>query len=279
MSSLILITGASTGIGRAAAEMLAQRGHEVLAGVRNAQAAEALRQFPRVTPVLLDVANEAQIAEAVAHAQRLAANRPVVLINNAGIAVGGPVECVPLARWREQFEVNVLGLVRMTQACLPLIRRSRGRIVNVGSIAGLLTSPSFGPYSASKHAVEAISDALRMELRSFGVAVSLIEPGPVDTPIWDKNIHTLGAQTAQWSPELREVYGTDVKRTEQNLRTMAEDSVPMGTVMRAIRSAVESARPRPRYLVASGRLRGLLRLTRLIPTRWTDGALLRRYGM
>lgn len=184
-----VITGASTGIGRSAALHLDRLGHRVIAGVRNPGDGDALRTSAseRLTPVVLDVTDADDIAQAVQVVDDALGGGPLDgLVNNAGISLGGPLEFLDIDRLRLQLEVNVVGLVAVTQALLPLLRRGPGRIVNIGSIGGRVTSPFMGPYCASKYAVEALSDALRMELGPWGIHVSVVEPGPVHSPIWDK---------------------------------------------------------------------------------------------
>ena len=177
MARLALVTGASTGIGRACALHLAGRGFDVLAGVRNpADAPEGLE------PLRLDVTSEADVAAA---AERVG-DELHALVNNAGIAISGPVEVVPMDEWRRQLEVNLLGQIAVTRALLPAIVRARGRIVNMSSISGRVANPLFGPYAASKFGLEAVTDALRREVAAHGVRVVGVEPGVIATPIWAK---------------------------------------------------------------------------------------------
>src|SRR5216684_7141096 len=181
----IVITGASTGIGEACALRLDGLGYRVFAGVRRFADGEALKKksSDRLSPVMLDVTSEESITAAV----RTVGDVPLAgLVNNAGIVVAGPLELIPIAMWRKQLEVNVIGQVAVTQAFLPMLRAGCGRIVNMGSIAGRSALPFSGPYCASKFALEGLTDSLRMELRQFGISVSIIEPGAVKTPIWEK---------------------------------------------------------------------------------------------
>ena len=177
MPRLALVTGASTGIGRACATHLAGLGFHVLAGVRDpADAPDGLE------PLLLDVTSESDVAAA---AERVGGELHA-LVNNAGIAISGPVEIVPVEEWRRLMEVNLLGQVAVTRALLPAILRARGRVVNMSSISGRVANPLFGPYAASKFALEAVSDALRREVGPHGVRVVSVEPGGIATPIWGK---------------------------------------------------------------------------------------------
>src|SRR3954462_12272580 len=178
----VLIRGASTGIGRATALELARRGATVLAGVRDPADGEALG--PAVTPLPLDATDAAPVAAAGEEAARRGLD---ALVNNAGIAVTGPLEYLPLDELRRQLEVNTVVQLAGTQACLPALRASRGRIVNVSSVAGRVVLPLYGPYAASKFALEALSDALRQELEG-AVSVSVVEPGAIATPIWERSL-------------------------------------------------------------------------------------------
>src|SRR2546429_6668900 len=182
----VLISGASTGIGRACAEHLDGLGFAIFAGVRNQSDADSLRGAGsgRTQPVMLDVTEPESIASALRIVDEAATAGLSGLVNNAGISVGGPLEFVEIDEWRRGLEVNFIGQVAVTQAALPALRKARGRIVNMTSIGGRLASPFLGPYNASKYALEAVTDSLRLELRQFGVAVAAIEPGAVATPIW-----------------------------------------------------------------------------------------------
>ena len=183
----VLVTGASTGIGEACVLRLDRLGHRVYAGVRSEEHAHGLRQrgSDRIVPVLLDVTDQAQIDAA---AQQIADGGGSLdgVVSNAGIGRGGPLEYLPVEVWREQLEVNVPGQVAVTKAVLPLIRAARGRIVFIGSISGKVATQLMGPYNASKFAIEAIGESLRSELHPWGISVSVVEPGAVKTPIWDK---------------------------------------------------------------------------------------------
>jgi NAD(P)-dependent dehydrogenase (short-subunit alcohol dehydrogenase family) len=191
----------------------------------------------------------------------------VGLVNNAGIAVGGPLEFLPLDDLRQQLEVNVVGPVAMAQAFLPLLRRGGGRIVQMGSVSGLFASPFLGPYSASKFALEALSDALRVELRPWGIHVSIIEPGVIATPIWRKSLAAADEALAEMPPALEELYGQTlgaVRREVQGLR-----GVPAARVADAVVHALTAARPRARYHVIGPSARVRLALAYL-PSRLRD---------
>jgi len=243
-----LVTGASSGIGETTTRTLVARGARVFAGVRKPDdAARLSRELgDRVTPLILDVTNATNIANA-AHAIEAAGGMLDGLVNNAGIAVAGPLEYVPISDLRRQFEINVLGVVAVTQALLPAIRAATGRIVNVGSIQGRTTFPFLGPYSASKHALEAITTALRIELAPFSIAVALIEPGAVRTPIWDRAERAAAEQTDRLSERARIDYGGAMSRMRALAARASESAIPPETVASAIVHALEDAHPRARY--------------------------------
>ena len=188
-SDAVVITGASTGIGAACALTLDSLGYRVFAGIRNPADGETLQRQagPRLMPIRLDVTDPASIAGASHTVTAMIGDHGLAgLINNAGIGVAGPIEALPLTDWRRQFEVNLFGLIATTQTFLPLIRKGRGRIINMGSIAGRASMPFMAPYAASKHALVAVTDALRIELQPWGIRVALIEPGAIATPIWER---------------------------------------------------------------------------------------------
>ena len=266
---LVVVTGASTGIGRATARHLAQAGFYVLAGVRTDAAAETVGA-EGVEPVRIDIADPDQIARL---AQRVADDpegRPLqALVNNAGIAVAAPVEVIPLDEWRRQFEINLFGHVAVIQALLPALIASRGRIVNVSSIGGLVAGPTYGAYSGSKFALEAVSDALRREVRHLGVEVVLVEPGAIATPIWEKGLATAKGLTDKMTAEQRERYRQITAAAGRRAQQAARDGVPPEQVARVITDAVTARRPRTRYLVGRD-ARITARLAALLPDRVMD---------
>ena len=238
----VLVTGASTGIGRATAMMLAELGATVYAGTRDAASGYGLG--PYVRPVRLDVTNDVEIVDVAAQIERLDA-----LVNNAGIAVTGPLEFLPLDELRRQLEVNTLGALAVTQACLPALRRTRGRIVNVSSISGRAVLPLYGPYAASKYALEALSDALRRELRPAGIHVSVIQPGAIATPIWERGTARADALWEALPPVAHERYGQLVSTIRAEAMKQPEEGAPPEAVARVIATALTARRPRTRYLV------------------------------
>lgn len=265
-----LVTGASSGIGRAVAVYLAERGHGVVAGVRRAADAPA---HSLIRPVLLDVTDAAQLAAAAANTGPLSG-----LINNAGVTFAGPVEYLPLDRLREQLEVNVVGLVAATQAFLPAVRAGRGRIVMISSTAGRVATPLLGAYSASKFAVEAISDALRMELRAWGLPVIVIEPGSFKSRNRASTEAAVSAYRVAMSEEAEARYGQAMDNFVQfSKKTEASAADPEG-VAAVVERALTVSRPRERYLVGAD-ARMTVALRRHLPTRKMDAMLCKAIGL
>lgn len=273
----IVITGASTGIGEACALYLDELGYRVFAGVRRPSDGEALRAkaSARLTPVMLDVADVASIDRAAEEVKEAVGAAGLAgLVNNAGIGVGGPLEVVPLADLRKQFEVNVIGQVAVTQAFLPLLRQGRGRIVNMGSIAGRSVMPFLGPYSASKFALEALTDAMRLEFQPWGIQVSIVEPGAIESRIWDKAKHAADQMEAATGPEARARYGEAVARVREAMEQAAQRAIPALVVAKAVAHALSADRPKTRYLVGlDAKLRAAL--AAWLPNRAQDWLLTR----
>lgn len=275
MSTPILITGASTGIGRCAALDLDQRGHRVFAGVRSQADAQALRQAAseRLTPITLDVTRAEDIQAAAAQIKERLEGQPLMgLVNNAGVAVPGPLEVLPLEELRWQLEVNVIGVVAVTQAMLPLLRPGPGRIVNVGSISGKISSPFVGAYSASKHALEAITDALRAELAPWDIWTCVIEPGQVATPIWDKADDVVQQARQKFGERGWELYGEAMQAASRVIHNGRTRGVAPEAVAKAIHHALTAPRPRTRYLVGPD-ARGGAALRWLLPDKAFDAAI------
>lgn len=273
----ILITGASTGIGRACAEHLQRLGFTVFAGVRTQSDMDLLREAG-THPLLLDVTDSEAIVSALRTIDEVAPLGLAGLVNNAGIVVGGPLEFVAIEEWRHQLEVNFIGQIAVTQAALPALRRARGRIVNVTSIGGRLATPFLGPYNASKFALEAVTDALRLELRRFGIEVSAIEPGAVATPIWEKGRASAEQVTASMSPESLELYGTGIDALRNGISQLERSGVPALQVARVIEHALLARRPKPRYVVGrDAKMR--LAVSKFLPTRVMDRLVARVMGL
>ena len=277
LSDAVVITGASTGIGAACALALDKAGYRVFAGVRNPADGERLQRQagPRLMPIRLDVTDPASISAASHTVTAMVGERGLAgLLNNAGIGVAGPVELLPLADWRRQFEVNVFGLIAVTQTFLPLVRRGRGRIINMGSIAGRAAMPFMAPYAASKHALEAITDALRIELQPWGIRVALIAPGAIATPIWGKTRKEVDSWDAAWSQDLKAMYQEGFTRIKEAATAAGEQAQPAGVVAEAVTHALRSRWPKTRYLVGSdAAIRAYLAM--LLPDRLNDWLITR----
>ncbi len=275
---IIVITGASTGIGRACAMHLDQLGFSVFAGVRRDADSAALRSAAsdRLTPLRIDVTDAGSIVAARAQVEAAAAGRGMHgLVNNAGVGVGGPLEFVPLDDLRRQLEVNVIGQVAVTQAFLPMLRQARGRIVYIGSIAGRMATPFIAPYAASKFALEAISDALRVELRPWGIGVAIVEPGSIATPIWEKAKDTTKQVSDDLSPEGHELYGAAVSSLREVMADFEKRAIPAERVAKAVAHALLSKRPKTRYLVGTD-ARIQAALAAVVPDRINDRLIARQ---
>ena len=273
----VVITGASTGIGEACALHLAGLGFRVFAGVRKEADAAALRgkAMGRIAPLSLDVTDPAALGRAAAEVAGAVGDGGLAgLVNNAGIAVAAPLEFLPLDEFRRQLEVNVTGQLAATQAFLPLLRRGRGRIVNMSSIAGRIAGPMIGPYHASKFALEALSDALRLELRPWGLHVAVIEPGTIATPIWAKSGAAAEALLAALPARAHELYGPQIAAMRARAARAEGSGIPPRRVAEAVAHALTARRPKTRYLVGTDARIGAL-VARL-PDRLRDRLLLRR---
>lgn len=249
----VVITGASSGIGRACALRMDRAGWRVFAGVRSDAAADALREAgsERLIPVRLDVTDEDSIASAVALVREQVGERGLHgLVNNAGVAKGGVLEFIDLDAVRQMLEINVVGVLAVTQPLIPLLRQARGRIVMMSSIAGRSATPIVGAYAASKHALEALTDALRVELHPWGIQVSAVEPGNVNTPIWDKALAEAERALAEMSPEARRLYGPLIELGIRKARKAAQGrGTPPEAVAEVVHHALTAAKPKTRYLV------------------------------
>jgi NAD(P)-dependent dehydrogenase (short-subunit alcohol dehydrogenase family) len=276
--ALALVTGASTGIGRATALRLAASGWTVLAGLRDLEAGERLeRDAPaagaggRVIALSLDVTDAAQMAGAAELVEREASATSGggldALVNNAGVGMSGPLELVSAEELRRLFEVNTFAQLAVTQAMLPMLRRGRGRIVFVSSVGGRVAMAYSGAYAASKHALEAFADALRVELRDAGVQVALVEPGSVATPIWGKAREEV--ERASIPPDLQAQYGHVPAAMGRVIEKTARRGVTPELVAETIERALRARRMRARYLVGVD-ARAMLVAKRLLPDRVFD---------
>jgi len=261
----VLVTGASSGIGHASALRLVASGWRVFGGVRSEEDAERLRGHG-VEPLQLDVTDSAAIAAAA----EVVGGELHGLVDNAGIAIAAPLELVPLDELRRQLEVNVVGQVAVLQAFLPLLRRSRGRVVLVGSVGGRSALPFLGPYAASKHALEAIADSLRVELAPWGIGVSIVEPASVKTAVWTKGAAQADVMRAGISHERDELYAARIERFKA-VAMKRGPGIDPDVVAQAVEHALTASRPKARYLV--GRDAHIRAWIERLPTRLRDRVL------
>jgi NAD(P)-dependent dehydrogenase (short-subunit alcohol dehydrogenase family) len=268
----VLVTGASTGIGRACAERLDRAGWRVFAGVRREEDAGSLREAgsARMAPLLLDITDAAAIAAA---SERIGEATGAAgldgLVNNAGIAVGGPLETLPIDDFRRQVEVNLTAHVAVTQSLLPAIRRARGRIVFITSIGGLMAFPMFGAYHAAKFGLEAVGDVFRQELRPWGIRVAIVEPGSIATPIWERGQAEAEEIAERVGDGHDELYGEAMEGFREIARKTGERGIPPEKVAERVDHALAARRPRIRYLVGAD-ARGQALAARLVPDRLLD---------
>jgi NAD(P)-dependent dehydrogenase (short-subunit alcohol dehydrogenase family) len=268
----VVITGASTGIGKASALELDRRGFHIFAGVRSDAAAQELRATAsaRLTPLMIDVT----VADSIAAAARKVADAVgdvglSGLVNNAGVAVPGPIELVPIDDFRRQLEINVIGHVAVTQAFLPLLRKARGRVVNMSSISGGVSLPYMGAYAASKFALEAVSDALRLELRTWGIRVACIEPGAIATPIWDKSLAEADLLAGRIDPAAIALYEADMTVIRGLVQHSIRTAAPVDRVVKAVVHAMTARRPKAHYYLG-GQVWMSFHLLRILPDRLRD---------
>jgi short-subunit dehydrogenase len=267
----ILITGASTGIGRECALILDKEGFKVYAGVRNSQDFDALNEIGtgNIQPVILDVCKEKDINDLFKTIEKDGDNPLFGIINNAGIGISGIIEATPVEELVKLFEVNLIGLHRVTKAMLPYIRKNKGRIINIGSSSSFFAGPGMGPYAASKFAVRAYNDALRIEMKTQNVHVSLVAPGPIESAIWDKAKNYKEYMRSKIDSELKEVYKVFVKASDKILDRIKPK--PASLVAKAVLHALTSKKPKFVYMVNANAVRVLS----WIPQRWSDHLLLK----
>ena len=276
-----LITGASTGIGRASALRLDAEGWRVFAGVRREEDAASLRDAAseRLVPLMLDVTDPGQIdAAAEQIGKEMGETGLDGLVNNAGIGIFGPLETLPIEDLRRQIEVNLIAQVDVTQAMLPMVRRARGRVVFVSSVGGRIALPFGGAYHASKYGIEAVADSLRQELRPWGIEVAAIEPGSIDTPIWERGERTADEIATRTPAAQEELYGKTIERFRVAVKKTAARGIDPDKVAKAIAHALSASRPRTRYLVGAD-ARGQAFLSRLLPDRLLDRVVARVMGI
>ncbi|MGD1237129.1 SDR family NAD(P)-dependent oxidoreductase [Mycobacterium seoulense] len=268
-NQLIVVTGASTGMGAATARELARNGFHVLAGVRRDADADALRA-ERIEPHILDITVESDVAAIADRVANDPLRRPLrALINNAGIAINAPVETLPLEQWRRQFEVNLFGHIAMTQALLPALLLSSGTVVNISSVGGKVVLPTYGAYAGSKFALEAVSDALRREVGDFGIKVVVVEPGAVKTEMAERGIATAEALMANMTAAQLARYDALAAAVTAQARSFGEDGVSAEHAAKVIVKAATASRPRTRYTIGRDAAI-LLRISRVVSDRVLD---------
>ncbi|MCX4782396.1 SDR family oxidoreductase [Streptomyces sp. NBC_01264] len=267
---LVVVTGASTGMGASAARELARRGFHVLAGVRRDRDADAIRSTG-IEPLILDI-TEPEHVEALAARVESDPRALHALVNNAGIQVNGPVEALPLAEWRRVFEVNLFGHIAVTQVLLPALLRAKGRVVNISSVGGKFAMATYGAYAGSKFALEAVSDSLRREVAPLGVRVVVVEPGGVRTEMAARGVETANRLSARMTPEQEERYGDMVRANNELMASGTASGLTADAAALVIAKAVTTPRPRTRY--TAGRDAALIvRLGRILSDRTLDRVL------
>lgn len=278
MLKSVLISGASSGIGKALSLELDRRGYKVFAGIRNLDDADALRSQSsgQLTPVMLDLTQTGMVASACQSISDQTSGELTCLVNNAGIDIGGALEFLPIDDFRRQLEVNVIGHLAVTQACLPMLRKSSGKIIFVSSAAGRLVTPFNGPYAASKAALVAIADALRLELAPWKIYVSVLIVGSVQTPIWEKSSHLAGEILRREPAQAKELYGKSQKRAGLFYMHAGRNGMPVEKLVDIARTVVEADRPKE-YVLAGNDALLLELIAKLYPVRWRDRAV--RYQM
>jgi len=273
----VLVTGASTGIGRASALRLDAAGWRVFAGIRKEDDAQALREAgsDRLSPLFLDVTDAEQIAAA---AELIGAGSGGLdgLVNNAGVAIPSPLETMPIDDFRRQIEINLIAHVAVTQAMLPALRGGGGRVVFISSIGGRIAFPLTGAYHAAKFGIEAVGDVFRQELAPWGLRVAIVEPGSIDTPIWERGERTADEIGAR-SPQRESLYGKAIENYRKVIRETAERGISPQKVAKVVEHALSARRPRSRYLVGID-ARVQARIKPLLPTPVFDRIVARMMG-
>jgi NAD(P)-dependent dehydrogenase (short-subunit alcohol dehydrogenase family) len=277
----VVITGASTGIGEACALRFDKLGLRVFAGVRKEADGERLQQqtSDRLSPVFLDVTDEMSIGSAAETVGAAVGDAGLAgLVNNAGITVPGPLEFLPIEDLRLQIEVNLIGQIAVTQAFLPLLRQGKGRIVNMGSVGGRMATPFIGAYCASKFALEGATDSLRQELRPWGISVSIVEPGSIATPIWEKGVAAADKLDEKLPQRAHDLYDTAVAAMRRVVDKRTGAGIPPDEVAKAVAHALTAKRPKTRYLVGlDARLPAIF--AKILPDRVRDGLVARAMGL
>ncbi|GAX38530.1 SDR family NAD(P)-dependent oxidoreductase [Nodularia sp. NIES-3585] len=277
----VVITGASTGIGAACALLLDELGYFVFAGVRKDEDAQRLKQqaSPKLRPIFLDVTDAESIQSAVETVTNVVGDSGILgLVNNAGIAVPSPLELLPIAEFKQQMDINVTGQLAVTQGFLGLLRLGKGRIVNMGSISGRSAAPFLGAYNASKFALEALTDVMRMELKPWGISVSIIEPGAIATPIWEKSFLQVDTARKNLPKSAETLYGEAMSAVRQQVGTIAAKGISADIVAQAVVHALTAKQPKTRYVIGQDAKIALL-LKYLLPDKVYDRVMLYSMGL
>jgi NAD(P)-dependent dehydrogenase (short-subunit alcohol dehydrogenase family) len=272
----VLITGTSTGIGQSVALDLCQKGFQVFAGVRKMEDAKGLVESGSgsITPLLLDVTDQNSMQAAIEQVSKATGGKLYCLINNAGVAPSGPLEMTPISDIRNAMDVNVIGPFAMTKAAIPLLRNNNGgRIINISSISGLIALPALSCYAATKHALEAITDSLRVELSPFNIHVVAIEPGNIQTPIWEKGAANISRQLEATDKTVQALYAPLLNFFQR--QQQKPTGIPVENLTRVIAQAVTSTKPKNRYLVGSDAK--LLKMIGKLPDTLRDAAILKAF--
>jgi NAD(P)-dependent dehydrogenase (short-subunit alcohol dehydrogenase family) len=266
----VLVTGAGRGIGRTIAEQLAAHGWDVIAGVRSETDGAALTAVDpqRISAIILDVSDDGQIAAL----DGTLPTRLDAVVNNAGVVMAGPMETLTSEQWRRQLDVNVVGQLAVTRAVLPRLRASQGRVLFISSVNGRLSTPLIGAYAASKFALEAAADALRMELSPWRIPVVLIEPAQTDTDMWRTAGTMVDDVEAALTPAERELYGRHIAGMRKSVPISQRMAVAPEKVSDVVRAALTAKRPRARYIVGAGPRLQVALMTNL-PARVRDRVL------
>lgn len=277
----IFISGASRGIGRACARLLHKNGYLVFAGVRQQEDADSLKaeMQDRLVPITLEVTDENTILDAVKDIGKLTGDSGLYgLVNNAGIAVAGPLEFMPLHKLREQLEINVIGHLAVTQAFMPLLRKGRGRIINISSKEGIIAMPFVGPYCASKFALEALSDSLRMELKPWAIPVAIIEPGTIATEIIQRSISAAEECISSLPRDATDMYQDCFDKARKTADKIARSAISVDAVAKAVLKAITDKKPKTRYTVGLD-AKVLSFMVRILPDRILDMLILGQIGL
>ncbi len=277
----IVITGASTGIGAACALILDKLGYFVFAGVRKNEAAEKLQEqaSPKLKPIFLDVTDSASIQSAVETVTNVVGDRGILgLVNNAGVAVPSPLELLPIAEFQQQMNINVTGQLAVTQGFLGLLRQGQGRIVNMGSVSGRSAAPFMGAYNASKFALEALTDVMRMELKPWGISVSIIEPGAIATPIWEKSFMQVDTARKTLPQSAETLYGEAMNAVRKRVGIIASEGISPDFVAEIVVQALTAKQPKTRYVVGRDAKIAVL-LRHLLPDHLYDRVMLYSMGL